>query len=325
MSSPKKWVVYGSQTVVGRALLDILRQKQVTVVAVQETLTSPDDDNVRYVQGDAMRADAVRTICNGAQVILCTIELHFSTRLWAERWPIILANLTATAKEEGAIFGFVDDLYALGPRRVDIHTPLVHPGIHQKPAIRAALRQQLLLSGATFVCVAANNLFGPRAVTPPLGRIGAGRIINGEAPFIFCSADRRHDMAYVPDVARALLSVVEHALVDTNDVVGRFWIAPHAIKGQTLREVTRDMSIIVDRPNVANKVITIPSFVIHVFAACNPLLAEMKDVMPWFSNDYAVCDSDFCQHFKMQPTSYNQALTDTMRWFEEERQSKNDG
>ena len=325
---PDKWVLFGSTGVCGRAIISQLADKPVQLVAVsrkQRTLDNTEADeqfpaNLRFAQGDAKDKHSVDSICKGATVIICAIGLpQYKAEVWAAEWPVMIENITKAAKAENALFAFLDNLYSYGPGSISMESPHIDPEIWKKskPAVRVRVREQLKESGVRFVTVGAADFFGPSATSLSfLGDSGAGRIVADQKPMAVGSADHRHDFAYVPDIARAMGAAIDEALADSADeIVGRFWIAPHAIKGRSLRDIYRDMAEIANKPALMGKVSTIPAFAIHLLGLVVPFMGEMREMLPWWTKAYEVDDSAFCNRFRMEPTEYKLALKETVQWF----------
>lgn len=321
----QKWLVFGANSVVGTAI--IAQSIDAQVYAIASASDEPPDlpEDVIYQKTDVLNSHAVSQLCQGADVVICALGLtKHNASVWSEQWPKIVQNLSNACAQHNALFALVDNFYSIDPcasacsHRIDMAALQSQFDSELDSGFGAgAVRDILVSSGVRFVYVGAADYFGPGARNTLLGDNGAGRIINNEAPIILGNADRRHDFAYVPDVAAALLEIITHAQSGQNDdVIGKFWIVPHAIKGHSIREVARDMAVIADRENLSRKIITLPPPAVQFLANFLPNMAEMRDLLPWWTRHYHVDDIDFRQRFNAKPTPYNTALPETILWFQ---------
>ena len=71
--------------------------------------------------------------------------------------------------------------------------------------------------------VRASDFYGPGVENAALGDISFGRLARGASARVVGDPDQPHSFTYVPDVARALVSVAE-----ADDAMGQAWNVPNA-------------------------------------------------------------------------------------------------
>mmetsp|Transcript_22406 Transcript_22406/g.33163 ORF Transcript_22406/g.33163 Transcript_22406/m.33163 type:complete len:331 (-) Transcript_22406:179-1171(-) len=324
MSSPRV-VVFGSTGVIGSLLVQVIAEKQPTW-KIEAVSRSPGSSrfaslsNVKMVQGDAEDRDRMIEICSGAHTVYVAIGFpKYETKYWAEHWPIVMGNIIGASSSTRLVF--CDNLYAYGPgTNVSTSSTLVKPGLGSKPAIRALIREKLQermdIKPKSIVVVGGADFFGPNVTT--LGVLGDtffGHIAKKKSPYALGSADKVHDFCYVKDFASALYLASVRL-----DSYGRFWICPHTIKNKTMKDIAKDAAALIEGSKA--KVTVLPTWVIsclglidHIFA--DGFMHEMKEMMGWWVDDYTVDDSDFVKKFGVPATPYDEALADTVEFYQD--------
>jgi len=150
--------------------------------------------------------------------------------------------------------------------------------------------------------VAASDFFGPYVTNGGfLGDTFTKAIVEGKpAPVCIGSKSALHDFAYAPDFSRVLY------LASTNSKAnGKFWICPHSIQNKTLSQIAKDIASMANSSN--SKVTAYPAWSIRLLSPFVGFMKEMVEMLPVWTNDYTVDDSDFCKTFGVQATPYEEA------------------
>jgi nucleoside-diphosphate-sugar epimerase len=156
------------------------------------------------------------------------------------------------------------------------------------------------------VVVGASDFFGPHCTNSLLGEPHVGKIAAGQAPIAF--GNKIHDFCYVPDLARTLAAVAtEPAALD------KFWIAPHSVHGKKMQEIADDFSNAVGTK--PRKLSIISPWMVRMLSPFWGLMGSMKEMLPIWTQDYVVDDSDVQKEFGMKATPYNEAIQKTADYF----------
>ena len=339
-SSVQTVVIFGATGAVGTSLCERLAREQPTwkIQAVTRDangtsrLAQLNLPNVHMVVGNPFDPQDVLKLTREADIIVSCIGFHkYQASYWKKHWPVILENLLAGATQEGhppRRLVFCDNLYAYGAGHDTPISPTttspVPPSWRTKPGIRSHMRQRfqahMQAYPGTLAVVGASDFFGPHVTaTSFLGDTMTGKIVKeGAAPLAIGSATAVHDFCYVPDFAHAL------AVACTDDrALDKFWVCPHAVKGKTMTEIARDIAAKhhkEDEPN-ANKpvqVSVLPSFLVYLLSPFMEFMWEMIEMLPFWTKDYRVDDSDFIETFGVQATSSDEALGDLVAFYQEQ-------
>jgi len=318
-------VVFGSTGVIGSLLVQLIAEKQPTwkIDAVSRSSGSSrfaSLSNVAMVQGDAEDQERTIEICTGAHIVYVAIGFpKYQTKYWGEHWPIVVQNLLGASSSTRLVF--CDNLYAYGPgTNVSTSSALVEPGLDSKPAIRALIRQKLQERISTnpnsIVVVGGADFFGPNVTTMGvLGDTFFGNLAKKGSPYVFSSAEKIHDFCYVKDFASALYGASVRF-----DCYGKFWICPHSIKNKTMQDIATDAAALVEGSKSGATVL--PSWLVSFLGLFDHIIGdgmmhEMKEMMPWWEDDYTVDDSAFCKKFGVLATPYDEALSETVDYYKE--------
>ena len=168
--------------------------------------------NVTWIKGDSMSASDVRKAAAGASVIVHAVNPP-GYRNWAKLVLPMIDNTIAAARTEGALIVLPGTVYNYGPDAFpDVAETAPQNPRTRKGRIRVELERRLRKAstqGARVLIVRAGDFFGPRAGGSwfSQGMITPGRPIKGMSypgkPGI------GHQWAYLPDVARTMLTLVE--------------------------------------------------------------------------------------------------------------------
>jgi hypothetical protein len=99
-----------------------------------------------------------------------------------------------------------------------------------------------------------------------------------------------------------------------NRADGKFWIAPHCIHNKTVQTIADDIAKLADSKN--GRVRVLPMWLVRFASLFDSFLKEMIEMMPFWSEDYTIDDSDFCKVFDVRPTSYEEALREHVEFYQ---------
>ncbi|GAA4991913.1 NAD-dependent epimerase/dehydratase family protein [Kineococcus glutinatus] len=217
-------VVLGGNGVVGRETVRALLARGHTPASVGRRPSTA--DGARSVTADLLdRADATRAL-RGAEVAYLVVGLPYSSRVWAERWPVILRNTVDAALEQGTHLVYLDNVYAYG--RVDgpmTEDAPINPS-SRKGRVRAAALELLGDAAARGLAVTVGrsaDFYGPGASTSVFTTFALDRIAAGRKGTWLLDADQPHSLTYTPDIGDALA-----VLGTAGEARGRTWHLPTA-------------------------------------------------------------------------------------------------
>jgi nucleoside-diphosphate-sugar epimerase len=296
---------------VGRATAEILCAQGRAVRIAQRKEPEAPPAGASFVRCDALDRESALGAARGAAQIVLAIGFPYVGALWREAWPRAMTNFVEACAQTGARLVFVDNLYMYGPQtRPLVETmPLTDFGI--KPAARAEVtRIWMAASEAGRLRVAAlraPDFYGPGIAQSHLGETAFGALAKGKAANVIGSPDTPHDFAYVPDFARAVVSLLDAP----DDAFGQAWHVPCA-PTRTAREI---LALGAAALGVKPRVSGLPIWALGPLGLFVPVLSEMREMRFQWDRPYRVDSSRFAKRFWADATPFEVGAPATALWF----------
>ncbi len=241
--------------------------------------------------------------------MLLAVSFPYDARVWRTAWPAAMTNLLDACAASGTRIVFIDNLYQLGPqtepRRED--TPLSDH--RQKPAILSEVTRTWM-AARDRVRVAAlrcADFYGPGVAASHLGAAGFARIARGQTALLFAPPDTPHDFAYVPDIARAAVTLLDAP----DDAYGQAWNMPCA-PTRTPREI---LALGAAATGHRARLAAIPLKLLRPIGLVSRFAREVADVGFTWDRPYVVDAAKFTQRFWSDVTPFELGAPATARSF----------
>ena len=292
-------VVFGYGPV-GKAVTETLVRQGRAVRVAQRTQPTALPPGATFQRCDVLDAGAVRSAAEGAGQIVVAIGCPYEGRIWRKHWPQAMTNLVAACEDTGARMVFVDNLYMYGPQQAPLREdmPLTDYGV--KPAVRSNVsRIWMAARDAGRVRVAAlraPDFYGPGVMNSHLGDTAFGALAKGRTATLIAPADTPHDFAYVPDIARA----VDTLLDAPDDAFGQVWHMPCA-PIHTPRQI---LQLGAQALGVKLKISVLPLWLIPILGLASPMMREMSEMRFQLDRPYAVDWQKFGKRFWSDATPF---------------------
>jgi nucleoside-diphosphate-sugar epimerase len=264
---------------------------------------------VEFVACDILDANAVRAAVEGAAQVVLSVGFPYDARVWRTVWPKTMTNVVEACAAVGARVVFIDNLYQLGPqfepRREDM--PLSDAG--DKPAILSDVTR-IWMAARDRVRVAAlrcTDFYGPGVLVSHIGITAFGQLAKGKAAQLLAPPDTPHDFAYVPDIARAAVTLLDAP----DDAFGQVWNMPCA-PTRTPREI---LKLGADAIGVPLKIVSIPLWLLPAFGLFSRFMKEVVDVGFTWDRPYVVDSGKFRRRFWSDVTPYEVGAPATAQSF----------
>lgn len=296
---------------VGMTLMEQLASQGIAVTlvnrrgAVAEALPA----GVHIVAGDLNDASTVTKLAQNADVVFATAQPAYTE--WPEQWPPLMQSLIAGVARTQARLVFVDNLYMYGPTQGrPIHENLPYAATGRKGKTRAAIAALLLAAhkeGKVQATIGrASDFFGPRAMdTAVFGDRFFAAVAAGKPTDLFGNPDLPHTYTYVPDFARALIT-----LSHSEAAYGSAWHVPNAQTIST-RAMVHKFETALGQPVKTRVASPLMLAMVGLFV---PIVREMKEMAYEFDEPYIVDDSRYRNTFDAQVTPLDEAVAHTVAW-----------
>ncbi|QNE35504.1 NAD-dependent epimerase/dehydratase family protein [Leifsonia shinshuensis] len=217
-------VVLGGNGVAGKETVRALVRAGRSPVSVGRRPSTV--DGATSATADLLDPAAVARVLDGAEVAYLVAGLPYSTRVWAQQWPVITRNVVDAALARGVRLVFLDNVYAYGALRGPMTEQTAVRPNSRKGAIRADVLRALDDAAARGLDVTIGrsaDFYGPGAATSAFNMFGLAPIARGKPGTWLVDADQPHSLTYTPDLGEAL------AVLGTDPAArGRTWHLPTA-------------------------------------------------------------------------------------------------
>ena len=295
---------------VGQAVVAHLQAKGRRVRLVTRSGGASAPQGVEVQAADVADADSARRACAGATVVYGCVGLDYQG--WPVRWPPMMTGMLAGAEAARARFIFMDNLYMYGPVDGPLTEDLPLTTYGKKPAVRAALSrmwQEAHAAGRVVVsAVRASDFYGPGVTNAGLGTFSFGRIANGKSAQCVGNIDHLHSVTYVPDIARALVTVGE---ADA-DAMGQAWHVPNA-PDRTIRDHLREFAACMSQPL---KVSVVPRLLLPLLGLVDGNMREMREMLYQSERPFQVDCTKFARRFWADATPFAEGVRATADWYQ---------
>lgn len=302
-------VVLGAGATGGALIARLAGEGRPTRVVTRSGRANVPGD-VEVVAADITDPAAAARACEGAGVVFGCVGLPGYDR-WPELFPPLMEGMLAGAEHAGARFIFMDNLYMYGPVEGPRTEDMALTDYGDKPAVRARITrmwQDAHTAGRVRAgAVRASDFYGPGATLAALGDFSVGRMSRGKAAQVFGDPDQPHAFTYVPDIARALVSVADAG----DEALGQAWHVPNA-PDQTVRQI---LTAFAEHLEADLKIQAPPPVMMTLIGLFNKQVREAKEMLYQWDRPFLVDHSKFAARFWDDPTPFDVGIPATAAWF----------
>jgi nucleoside-diphosphate-sugar epimerase len=301
-------VVLGASGGTGGALVRELISRGHRIRAVSRGGGAP--EGAEGMKADVSTPEGAEAASAGAAVVYHAAQPAYTK--WAEEFPPMTENVIRGAAAAGAKLVFADNLYMYGPQAPQPMTeeaPQKAQG--KKGKVRIFMAGRLLdahRSGRVRVAVGrSSDYYGPGGTGTIAGETVFGAALAGKTVRWPGSLDAPHTFNFLPDMARALVTLGERAEAD-----GGVWHLPAAgpITGRMFLDLVSEET---GRPVKASVTSRTTLRAIGLFS---PFIRELAETVYQFEGPFVSDASKFGRTFgPFSPTPHPEAVARTFTWF----------
>jgi nucleoside-diphosphate-sugar epimerase len=311
MTSVKGLVTIFGYGPTGEATADRLRASGTPIRVVQRRRPASLPAGVEFMPCDALDAGQVLRAMTGAEQAVVTIGFDYKGSVWKQAWPKAITNLLAAAEATNARIVHIDNMYMYGPQDAALHEdmPLTNYGV--KPAVRAEVTRMWQTAARAgrvrWAALRAPDFYGPGVGRSHLGDTGLGLVAQGKAATLLMAPDQLHAFAYVPDIGRAAVALLDAP----DDAFNQVWHVPCA-PTRTPRQL---LEIGADAIGQKLKLVSIPSGLLPVLGAVVPFIREYAEMRFTWNRPYHVDATKFARRFWSDATPFEFGIPQAVRAF----------
>lgn len=313
MTSPEK-TAKGLITVfgygpTGQATVERLVARGQRVRVVQRKRPENLPPGAEFMTGDAENPDDVKRAFAGAEQVVVTIGVTYAGKIWEVVWPKVMSNFLAAAEAANVRVVHIDNLYMYGPQREALHEDMPLTSYGRKPRARSQatrMWQKAAREGRVkWAALRPPDFYGPGVRVSHMGDTGLVPVAQGKAALLMLTPDLPHAFAYVPDIGRAAVSLLDA----TDDAFNQVWHVPCA-PAMTPRAM---LQMGADAAGVKLKTIVLPHALLQVLGLFIPMMREFAEMSFTWTRPYHVDATKFGRRFWSDATPFEVGIPATMR------------
>ncbi len=302
-------VVLGAGGGAGNAIARALHSEGMRVRSVNRSGVVDLPDGIERVAADITTESGVAAAVDGAAVVYMAAQPAYHR--WVEEFPPMLRRVMDATARAGAKLVMVDNIYGYGPGAGTISEKTAETASDPKGRVRRDMTEMLLdahRSGRLRVAIGrASDYFGPRGSNSSITALAVEPAANGKPMRWAGSLDAPHSCAYLPDVARAYVT-----LGTSTEADGEIWILPHTepVTGRRFLELVNSALPTPVKTGVVSELM------LRLAAPFHKISKEMLGILYQWTEPFVVDDSRFREVFgPFDETPLDEAVQTTVDWY----------
>ncbi len=304
-------VVLGASGGAGSAVVGGLSARGTRVRAVSRSGRGAPLPGVEYVRGDAADGEILKSICRDAAIIYHCVNVPYPE--WGRKLLPIAEAVVGAASVAGARLVVMDNLYMYGPPDGPMTEMTPRAARGRKGRLRVRLEDYFMSAhraGSVRVAIGrAADFYGLAAKSAP-NMLVLEQAFEGKAASWVGSLDALHTLNYLPDIARALVTLGER-----DEALGEIWHLPAAepVTGrQFIEMVFQELG---QPPKM--RIINRPMMLLA--GLFSPMIRESAEVCYQFERPFVMDSSKFERAFGKRVTPHREAIRETLRLARQEK------
>lgn len=267
---------------------------------------------VETITADLTNAAETLKAVEGSSIVYLLVGLEYNIKVWQTQWPIVMTNVINACKTTGAKLIFFDNVYMYGKVDGDmIETNSFHP-CSKKGIVRAGIATQLLheirLKNITAIIARSADFYGPGSDKTGMANITVfANLAKNKKAQCLVNDSVPHSFTYVPDAAKAL-----YLLAKDESAYNQTWHLPTKSNPLTGKEF---IELAAKEFNQPAKSTVFAKWMIKMLGLFIPVMKEMNEMLYQNEYSYVFDSSKFEKHFNFTPTSYEEGIKQTAKYY----------
>lgn len=302
--------ILGAGGVIANELVPILlaNKEQVRIVARHPK----HQIGLEAMSADLTNPDQTLAAVQGSSIVYLLVGLDYETKVWSEKWPIIMTNTIEACKATGAKLIFFDNVYMYGRVKGPMTETAAFNPCSKKGQIRAAIAQHVLdeikLGNLTGLIARSADFYGTGATkTSVPNMLVFANLAKGKKAQWLVNASVAHSYTYIPDAAKAL-----YLLSKDDSAFNQTWHLPtknHPLTGEAF------IKLAADAMHQPAKFTVLSKFMIRLAGLFIKPIKESFEMLYQSEDEYLFDSTKFEQHFGFVPTSYEDGIAATAKYY----------
>lgn len=303
------YTILGAGGSIARELTAVLLEesKRVRLVSRQAKPVNGVSDIIAADITDPLQT---RRAVSGSAVVFLCVGLVYDHKVWQDKWPKIIQNVTEACSEGGIPFIFFDNVYMYGLVDGAMTEDTPHNPRSKKGEIRAMIADKIMQGvkqgNITASIARSADFYGPAADnTSVLNIMVINKLAQGQAANWIGNDQVPHSYTFIPDAAKAL-----YLLASDASSFNQVWHLPTTNPAPNGKEY---VEMVAAALRVKPRYTKLNGFMIRLAGLFNKTIGEMYEMMYQTTHPYIFDSSKFDKHFKFTPTSYEEGIALTVK------------
>jgi nucleoside-diphosphate-sugar epimerase len=267
---------------------------------------------VESVAADLSDASQTLAAVKGSSIVYLLVGLEYDYKVWAQKWPLVMTNTINACKASGAKLIFFDNVYMYGKVIGIMTEDTPFNPCSKKGTLRAAIVNQLLAeieSGDLTAMIARSaDFYGTAASkTSVPNMLVFDNFSKGKKAQWLVNAHVPHSLTYIPDAGKAL-----YLLAKDENAFNQTWHLPTKSNPLTGEQFIALAAEAMDHPN---KYSVLSKFMIRLAGLFIKPIKESYEMIYQSDSEYLFDSSKFEKHFGFEPTSYEDGIKETAKYY----------
>lgn len=303
--------ILGAGGAIGIEVAKALTNYTDTIRLVSRTPKKVNDGDLLFPANLDDPAQVMKAVA-GSQIAYVTVGYDYNTKLWREKWPVLIKNVVDACIQQQCKLVFFDNIYAIGGDNVT-HITENSPmsPCSKKGEVRAGVDRSILEAveaGKLDAIIArAPDFFGPVKDKSITMNMIYDNLVKGKKAQWFCDANRIHSTGYTPD-----LGLGTAMLGNTPTAYNQIWNLPVDTHAPTGTEWAKLFAQEMPTSKAPTGVQVLPGWGMRALGLFVPILKEMYEMRYQYDRDYFFDSAKFNKAFNYTPTTNAAAVKETV-------------
>jgi nucleoside-diphosphate-sugar epimerase len=267
---------------------------------------------VESVAADLSDTKQTLEAVKGSSIVYLLVGLEYDYKVWAQKWPQVMSNTINACKASGAKLIFFDNVYMYGKVNGKMTEETAFNPCSKKGVLRATIVNELLSeikSGAMTGMVARSaDFYGSSATkTSVPNMLVFDNFSKGKKAQWLVNAEVPHSLTYIPDAGKAL-----YLLAKDESAYNQTWHLPTRSNPLTGKQF---IALAAEAMNQPNKYSVLSKLMIRLAGLFIKPIKESYEMIYQSDSDYLFDSTKFEQHFGFVPTSYEDGIKETAKYY----------
>jgi len=305
------YTIIGAGGAIGSPLAQMLldEKQPVRLLSRSGKVSSGAESRKADVFNQAELTEAV----HGSKVAYLLVGLDYNTKLWQEKWPIVMQNTIRACADTSVPLIFFDNVYMYGPVDGKMTEETSFRPSSKKGEVRAKIARMLLDAiqrGELQASIARSaDFYGPWADEKSIFyQTVFKNLATGKKAQWLGNPAQPHSMSYTLDCARALIT-----LANDPSSFNQTWhmptYNPPPVPTDLIQMAANEMGISYKGVQAASKNI------VRLLGLFIPIMREMVEMIYQTERPYWFDSTKFEQRYGVKPTSYEHGIRETVEFF----------